>query len=92
MSDFIKLLLSLSFSGTLLLFFVLFWKLFYKNTFSRCWQYYVWLIVAFRFLFPFTPEAGITGYVFNVVEKAWAAGVSQWVNSNEREGIYICSG
>lgn len=87
MSDFIKLLISLSFSGTLLLFFVLFWKLFYKNTFSRCWQYYVWLIVAFRFLFPFTPEASITGYVFNVVEKAWAAGASQWVNSNETDNM-----
>lgn len=54
MAEFIKILLSLSFSGTLLLLFVFLLKKFYKNKFSKCWQYYIWIIVSLRFLLPIT--------------------------------------
>ena len=54
MNEFMKILLSLSASGTLLLLFVLGLKQIYKDKFSKRWQYYIWIIVVVRFLIPFT--------------------------------------
>lgn len=56
MNELIKVVLSLSVSGTLLFFLILGLKQVYKNKFSRRWQYYIWLIVALRFLLPFAPH------------------------------------
>ena len=56
MNEFMKILLSLSVSGTLLLLLILGLKQIYKNTFSRRWQYYIWVIVVLRFVIPFTPD------------------------------------
>ena len=64
MNEFIKVLLSLTVSGTLLLLLILGLKQFYKNRFSRRWQYYIWIIVVFRFLLPFTPDTTIVGSLF----------------------------
>lgn len=56
MNEFIKMLLSMSACGTLLLFLILGLKQFYKNKFSRRWQYYIWVIAVLRFLLPFAPD------------------------------------
>ena len=56
MNEFMKILLSLSISGTLLLLLLFGLKPLYKNKFSRRWQYYIWIIVVLRFLLPFTPD------------------------------------
>ncbi len=64
MSEFIKILLSLSVSGALLLLLILGLKPLYKNKFSKRWQYYIWIVVALRFLLPFTPDTTIVGSLF----------------------------
>jgi len=64
MNEFIKILLSLSVSGTLLLLLILGLKPLYKNRFSRRWQYYIWIVVALRFLLPFTLDTTIIGSLF----------------------------
>lgn len=64
MSEFLKVVLSLSFSGTLVFFMLLIWKPLYKNRLSRTWQYYIWLIVIARMLIPFTPETTLVGSAF----------------------------
>ena len=64
MSEFIKILLSLSVSGALLLLLILGLKPLYKNKFSKRWQYYIWIVVALRFLLPFTPDTTIIGNLF----------------------------
>lgn len=64
MNEFMKILLSMSVSGTLLLLLVSGLKLLYKNKFSRRWQYYIWIIVVFRFLLPFTPTGMNIGNLF----------------------------
>ncbi len=64
MSEFIKILLSLSVSGALLLLLILGLKPLYKSRFSKRWQYYIWIIVALRFLLPFTPDTTIVGSLF----------------------------
>ncbi len=61
MNEFIKILLSLSVSGALLLVFIFGLKPLYKNRFSKHWQYYIWIVVALRFLLPFTPDTTIVG-------------------------------
>ena len=70
MNEFIKILLSLSVSGALLLLFILGLKPLYKNRFSKRWQYYVWIIVALRFLLPFTPDTTIVGNLFEKFDTA----------------------
>ena len=64
MNEFIKILLSLSVSGALLLLLILGLKPLYKNRFSKRWQYYIWIVVALRFLLPFTPDTTIVGSLF----------------------------
>ena len=64
MNEFIKTLLSLSVSGTLLLLLMCRLNPIYKNRFSKRWQYYTWLIAALRFLLPFTPDTTIVGSLF----------------------------
>ena len=70
MNEFIKVLLSLSVSGALLLLLILGLKPLYKNRFSKRWQYYVWIIVALRFLLPFTPDTTIVGSLFEKFDTA----------------------
>lgn len=64
MSELLKIVLSLSLSGTLLFFIVLALKPLYKNKLSKRWQYYIWLIVIVRMLIPFTPETTLVGSAF----------------------------
>lgn len=64
MNEFLKVLLSLSVSGTLLLLLILGLKLVYQNKFSRRWQYYIWIIVVLRFLLPFSPDTTLVGNLF----------------------------
>lgn len=59
MNEFIKQLFSLTISGTLLMFVLLLLKKLYKNRFSKCWQYYIWLAVTLRLLIPFAPDIRI---------------------------------
>lgn len=73
MIEFMKILLSLSVSGTLLLLLILLLKRLYQNKFSRRWQYYIWIIAALRFLLPFTPDTTIVGSLFENFNTAAAA-------------------
>ncbi len=50
-----KKVLSMSFSGSLLILVLLAVKPFLKDKISRQWQYYIWLIVILRLLVPFEP-------------------------------------
>ena len=70
MNEFIKILLSLSVSGALLLLLILGLKPLYKNKFSKRWQYYIWIVVALRFLIPFTPDTTIVGSLFEKFDTA----------------------
>ena len=70
MNEFIKILLSLSVSGALLLLLILGLKPLYKNKFSKHWQYYIWIVVALRFLLPFTPDTTIVGSLFEKFDTA----------------------
>ena len=68
MNEYMKILLSLSVSGALLLFLVLGLKPLYKNKFSRRWQYYIWIIVVLRFMVPLTPGTTIVGSLFEKID------------------------
>ena len=70
MNEFIKILLSLSVSGALLLLLILGLKPLYKNKFSKRWQYYIWIVVVLRFLLPFTPDTTIIGSLFEKFDTA----------------------
>jgi beta-lactamase regulating signal transducer with metallopeptidase domain len=70
MNEFIKILLSLSIFGALLLLLILGLKPLYKNKFNKRWQYYIWIVVALRFLLPFTPDTTIVGSLFEKFDTA----------------------
>ncbi|RKJ60097.1 hypothetical protein D7Y09_17800, partial [bacterium 1XD42-1] len=76
MNEFMKILLSLSVSGALLLLLILGLKPLYKNRFSKRWQYYIWIVVALRFLLPFTPDTTIVGSLFEKFDTAAITDVS----------------
>ena len=69
MSDVWKLILSLSFSGTVMILGIfLFCRIFHKKV-SRRWQYYIWLVAVARLLIPFSGEANLTGRMFTEIEQ-----------------------
>lgn len=76
MDEFLKTLLSLSLSGTMLFLLVLIPRSLYRERFSRRWQYYIWLVVALRFLLPFAPGMTFTGYLFDRAGAAISAAES----------------
>lgn len=98
MNEFMKTLLSLSVSGTLLLLIILGLKQLYKNKISRRWQYYVWIIVVLRFLLPFTLDTTIVGSLFekydagmitNEISAMPHAAVSVNTDNSEAEPIQV---
>ena len=70
MNAVLKIFLSMSFSGSLLILALLFGKQFLKNKISRQWQYYIWLIVLLRLLLPFGPEVSLMGKAYQAVDQA----------------------
>lgn len=55
---------SLSLSGSLIALLLLLLKPLIKDRMSKRWQYYIFLIVVVRFLFPFGPETSLMGTIF----------------------------
>ncbi len=70
MNTVLKILLSMSFSGSLLILALLLGKQFLKNKISRQWQYYIWLVVVLRLLLPFGPEVSLMGKAYQAVDQA----------------------
>ncbi len=86
MNEFMKILLSLSVSGALLLLLILGLKPLYKNRFSKCWQYYIWIIAALRFLIPFTPDTTIVGSLF---EKFDTATITNEIPTTPNASVFV---
>ena len=70
MNAVLKIFLSMSFSGSLLILALLLGKRFLKDKISRQWQYYIWLVVVLRLLFPFEPEVSLLGKTYQAVDQA----------------------
>lgn len=70
MNELLKIILSLSLSGALLILVLLLCKPLVKDKLSKRWQYYIWLIVVARFLLPFAPETNLMGMVFQHFDNA----------------------
>lgn len=64
MNEVLKIILSLSLSGTLIIFILLLFRLFLKERLSKSWQYYIWLAVIIRLLLPLTSEINFVGSIF----------------------------
>lgn len=65
MNDILKIFFSLSVSGSIITLILFSLKPFFKDKFSKTWQYYVWLIVIIRLLLPFSLEMNIVGQLFS---------------------------
>lgn len=68
MNELLKMVLSLSLSGTMLIIMLFIFKPLFREKMSHRWQYYVWLIIVVRLLIPFTPEISLVGTVFQETE------------------------
>ena len=68
MSSFFKIVLSMSVSGSIVSLILFTVRPLIKRRFSKAWQYYVWLVVIFRLLIPYSPEASLVGNLFDMAE------------------------
>lgn len=64
MNETIKLILSLSLSGSILAIIIFAMKPLIKNRFSKSIQYYIWIVVLLRLILPFSFEGSIMNNVF----------------------------
>lgn len=69
MNEILKVVLSLSLSGTLLILLLFLLRSLFKERLSRRWQYYIWLVVVARLLFPFAPETNLMATLFQVIDR-----------------------
>ena len=63
-NEMIKLILSLSLSGSILILILFLCKPLFQSKMSRAWQYYIWLAVIARLLLPFAPQYNLVGSLF----------------------------
>ncbi len=63
------LLISLSFSGGLIVLLIFFICLLFQKKIGWQWQYYIWLVVIARLLLPFSPEQNLMG---SLVERIYS--------------------
>lgn len=69
MNEALKIVLSLSLSGSLLILILYLLRPLFKERLSKRWQYYIWLVVIVRLLLPFAPETNLMGTLFQEIDK-----------------------
>ncbi len=65
------IILSLTLSASILILVLILCRPFLKDKFSRQWQYYIWLIVIIRLLFPLALDGSILDHAFEAVKNAY---------------------
>jgi len=90
MSVVMKIVFSLSLSGSALILILFFCKPLYKERFSRQWQYYIWLVVIVRLMLPVAQEMSVVGMLFtdinsflNPAEQIAVGGLSDTATGSE---------
>ncbi|HBA96525.1 MAG TPA: peptidase, M56 family protein [Lachnospiraceae bacterium] len=73
-----KVVLSLSFSGSLVIIVLFILKPLLKKITSKRWQYYIWLAAVARLVLPFAPQTNLTGMVLQTIQ----AGQTALVNNS----------
>jgi beta-lactamase regulating signal transducer with metallopeptidase domain len=71
MNEIIKLILSLSLSGSILTVLIFAVKPFIKHRLTKSIQYYIWIVVLLRFLLPFSFEGSIMNKIFYGDQSSW---------------------
>lgn len=84
MTALMKLILSLSLSGSLLILLLLLFRPLYRNRLSKSWQYYIWIVVILRLLLPTTPETSLAGSLFSLEEMRRADSTATPVSPNDQ--------
>lgn len=76
MNNLMKIVMSLSFSGSILAILIFGMKFFFRKRVSIRWQYYLWLIVVLRLLLPISPKTSFVGTMFskfdNIVTQSYS--------------------
>ena len=72
MSTAMKIFLSMSCSGGLLILALLLGGRVLRDKISRQWQYYIWLVAVLRLLLPFGPQVSLLGKAYQAVDQAIA--------------------
>lgn len=70
MNETLKAVLSLSLSGSLLIFLLFLLRPLFKERLSKRWQYYIWLVVIARLLLPFAPETNLMATLFQEIDRS----------------------
>ncbi|BCN29347.1 M56 family metallopeptidase [Anaeromicropila herbilytica] len=89
MIDVFKTILAMSLSGAALIVILYLLRPLANHTFSKAWQYYIWLIVCVRLIIPFSPDFGALNTVFqntHKVESTTSSNASLGTNTY-KEGI-----
>lgn len=69
MNEMLKIILSLSLSGFLLMLILFLLRPLFKERLSKRWQYYIWLLVITRLLLPYALETNLVGTIFQFIDK-----------------------
>lgn len=83
MSEIMKIILSLSVSGSIIYVIVKISKFLFKEKISKTWQYYLWLIVIARLILPWSPDINFIGDLFTQADNNIPK--LEYINSSEED-------
>lgn len=86
MNEALKTVLSLSLSGSLLMFILFLLRPVVKERLSKRWQYYIWLVVIARLMLPFAPEENLMETLFQRIDPA--IGQEQGSMTDRQNSLY----
>jgi beta-lactamase regulating signal transducer with metallopeptidase domain len=84
-------IISLSLSGSIFIAILFLCKPLYRERLSKSWQYYVWLIVVMRLLFPISMDVNIIGNLFNGIRQTHAVTYVTNIESTRTTNITIAN-
>ena len=89
MNTVLKVFLSMSLSGSLLILALFAAGRLWKDKFSRQWQYYIWLAALLRLLLPLGPETSLMGKTYQAIDRAitQSSPLPVWPNTPELSSV-----
>lgn len=83
-----KMILSLSFMGTVVAGIIILIKALFKNRFNAAWHYYIWFLLIIRLIIPCAPESSLS--IFNLLSPtSQRIGISQNVSGSIDTNILL---
>lgn len=87
--EILKLIVSLSLSGSILIGLILLLRTIFKMHLNKRWNYYIWLIAVLRLLLPVSHEHTVMNYLFSLKAASVQTQITNWLPLGEMVPLFL---